>query len=462
MNNIDNAVEEFNNANYAKAEQIAIEILNDDSSSKEAIDVLAAIFLRTEHLDFLEKDMPEKLSFIRQIAIFLAELKTFPQAIYFYKKALELAPNDDIAFNNLGLIYEEIDDITNAKIAYEKSLSIKSNYPAIYNLGVLYRKLKDLEKSEIYLSKAIQLKPENKYANYSLGMTYLMKENFEKGYPYFIKRPIVGKENFKNFWNGEKHLDSKLLVFCEYGLGDAIMFSRYLPFLKEYFKDVVVCCARPLIELFKNSFPDIEFVTTIENLEYDYSTFIMNLPYYLKMNFNNIPSAEGYLNTDENKVKKYKEEYFNNDSLKVGIFYIGGELEKRNARYRAMELNNLTKLFGLSNCKFYSFQKEDPFEELKDFPDIINLGETFNDFTDTAAAMKNLDIMLSIDSAPVHLAGALGVKAILMLPYYSEWRWFVNEEKTPWYNSVTLNRQTTPCDWQSVVDKIYDNLINYS
>jgi len=460
MNTIENAVQEFHNNNLDNAEKIALEILNENASSREAIDVLAAIYLKIEKLDLLENEIPNKLAIVRQIAMFLEDLQMFPQSIVFYQKALELDPTDSVAYNNLGLIYEQIEEIDNAKEAYEKSLEIKNNYPAAYNLGVLHRKLKNLQESEKYLIKAIMLKPTNPYANYSLGMTYLMGKQFGKGYPYFICRPIFGKENFKNIWDGKKYPDKKLLVFCEYGLGDAVMFSRYLPYLKEYFKDVVVCCPSSLIPLFQNSFPEIKFVNTIVNLEYDYSTFIMDLPYRLKMKFDNIPSKDEYLKVDEQKVNEYKQKYFNNDKLKVGIFYVGGELEKRNAQYRAIELKQLEKLFTLNNCEFYSFQKDDPFEELKDFPEIIDLGKTFKDFTDTAAAMKNIDVMVTIDSVPVHLAGALGIRTLLMLPKYSEWRWFTDTETTPWYNSVELTQQTTACDWQTVVDEIYNKLSN--
>ena len=158
------------------------------------------------------------------------------------------------------------------------------------------------------------------------------------------------------------------------------------------------------------------------------------------------------------EVKEYKEKYFDNDKLKVGIFYIGGELEKRNAQYRAIELRQMAKLFTLNHCEFYSLQKDDPFEELKEFPELINLGETFKDFSDTAAAIKNIDIMVTIDSVPVHLGGSLGVKTILMLPKYSEWRWFEDTEKTAWYNSVDIVQQTTACQWQTVVDEIYNKL----
>jgi len=455
---IEEAVNNFNNEDFEKAENIALKILEKNPSSNEAIDVLAAIYLRTNNLNFLKKVTKKYLPVIRQIAIMLEKLKTYEQAIYFYNIALNMEPDDYIAYNNLGLMYEELDIPKEAENCYLKSLSVKNNYPGNYNLGVLYRKLNDLDNSEKYLEKAIMLQPLNQYACYGLAMTYFKAKNFKKGYPYFLERPIIGREKLKNIWTGEKHPDKTLLVLCEYGFGDAVMYSRYFNYLNDYFKSVKVCVRKNLIPLFQQNFPDIEFVSTIMNTEYDYSIFLMDLPYRLKMDFENIPLSEAYLKTDEEKVQKYKKEYFDNDLLKVGIFYAGGELEKRNAQYRAVELCKMQKILEIKNCKFYSLQVEDPFNELSDFPQIVNLGATFLDFSDTLAAMKNLDLLITIDSVPVHLAGAIGLKTMLMLPYYSEWRWFNDTCATPWYKSVEIIKQSTPCLWENVINTIFEKL----
>ena len=457
MNKIEQAIQYYHEGNFSQAENYALEIFVENNESFEALDILAAIYLKENKLDFLNNLDKKHLTLIRKLAGFLAELKTYKQAAFFYEKAVELVPEDIVGLNNLGLLYEETELNQKAKKSYEKSIHIKENYPALYNLGVLARKEKNLSLSKTYLQKALNIEPDNPYANYSLGMTYFMEKDFEKGYPYFLKRPIKNADGLRNFWDGSNQKDKTILVFCEYGLGDAIMFARYFPMLKNYFAKIIVCCNPSLHTIFKNSFPDIEFVSE-KNVSYDFCVFSMDLPYYLKIDFGNIPYSEGYLKVNEDKVMQYKKNYFNTNEKKIGIFYIGGELQKRNAKYRSIPLANLSKLFSTPNRKFYSLQKEDVFNELKDFPDIINLGETFSDFADTAAAMKNLDLIITIDSAPVHLAGALGIKTFLMLPYYSEWRWFSDERKTPWYNSVNLFRQTTPCDWQSVVDCIFKEI----
>lgn len=458
MNEIKKAVEYFNNEEYEKAENIAIDVLRQNPENIDAIDVISAIFLKTNKSIVLEKGGHKNLDIIRRVARYLNELKMWPHSMAFYKKSLSIDPKDYVALNNLGLLYEEMLDDKNAKICYEKSIKLKYNFYALYNLGISYRKQKDTKNAIKYVEKALQLKPNDAQTEYSLGMLYFMESNFEKGYKYFLKRVTPGAELLKNLWDGSLQKDKTVLVYCDYGFGDAIMYARYFPLLKNYFKKVIVCCSPKLIELFKNSFEDIEYTTVYPEHIYDYSVLAMNLPYFLKMDFSQIPNSQGYLKADEKKVIEYKEKYFDTDKLKVGLFWIGGEREKRTAKNRFMALSDLQKIFELPEMKFYSLQVDDPFDDIQFYPDIVDLGKEFKDFSDTAAAMKNLDLMISIDSSAIHLAGAIGVKSFLMLPKCSEWRWFLDEKKTVWYDSVELFVQKELYDWNSVVDEIYEKL----
>ena len=459
MDKIQEATNFFLNGNSAEAEKTALSAYFEGGKTYEAADILAAIFLRENKLECINKIDKSYIPLIIEIAGILFKLKMFEQSVFFHEILVKLMPSDISALNNLGLAYNEIEETEKAKLSYEKSIRIKENFPALYNLGVLFRKTKELQKSKVCLTKARNMNPDDCYINYSLGMTYLMEKDFAKGYPYFMKRPVnqPGAEKLKNFWDGTPHPDKTLFVFCEYGFGDAIQFSRYFPLLKERFREVKVLCKPQLRKLFAENYTNIEFVEDIHTA-YDFCTYVMDLPYLLGIDFDNIPFADGYLKADEEKVKLYKEKYFNNSDKKIGIFFIGGELEKPTARYRAIPLACLSGLFSIKNTKFYSFQKDDIFDELKDYPQLINLGDKLCDFSDTAAMLKNLDLFVTVDSAPVHLAGALGVKTFLMLPYYSEWRWFSDEKNTPWYNSVELFRQTTPCEWLDVADNIYNKI----
>ena len=127
---------------------------------------------------------------------------------------------------------------------------------------------------------------------------------------------------------------------------------------------------------------------------------------------------------------------------------------------RSIKLKELSKLFELEQheCKFYSFEKDDSENQIEDFENLTDMGITFKNFDDTAAALKNLDLLITIDSSIAHLAGALGIKTFLMLPYSSEWRWFSDTKTTPWYDSVSIFKQEKPYDWANVVNEIYEEI----
>ena len=149
MDKVEIAVNYFNNELLAEAEKVALEIFYENQKSEDAVDILSAIYLKSNHLNFLKSDFKQKLSLIRQIAIYLEKLQMYEQSLFFYKQALYIEPNDYVAYNNMGLIYEKLEDVTKAQNAYEMSIKTKENYPAIYNLGVLYRKTRELNKSEL-------------------------------------------------------------------------------------------------------------------------------------------------------------------------------------------------------------------------------------------------------------------------------------------------------------------------
>ena len=181
---------------------------------------------------------------------------------------------------------------------------------------------------------------------------------------------------------------------------------------------------------------------------------MVDLPYLLNMNIDNIPDIK-YIH-DKDKAAGYKEKYFNTDKQKIGIFFRGNQNVFKN---RSIPLKEMSPLFSLDKYKFYSFQKNDEENQLEQFrQELADLGATFDDFSDTASALVNIDLLITIDSGIAHLAGALGVRTFLMLPYANEWRWFDNAKTTPWYKSIELFRQKEEGNWHSVINEIYNKL----
>lgn len=501
MVDIQEAINLQSQGKFEQAEKIYLEFLKNEPEQPDVSNLLGLIYLCTNKFDLakkyfefaikgfpcaeyyqnygllyykqqqfeqamllFEKSMeyePTNVNFIRKFAKLAQEAKQYQKAIDFYKKSLNIEPKDCVGLNNVGILYEKLHDAETAKEYYKKSLKIKPNYEAFHNLGVLYRNERNLDESIRCLKEALKFQPYNDETLKSLGMTYLHKKDIKNGHKYFEKsRTSIfhksERKKYRNYWDGKEHLDKTLLVYYFVGYGDHIMFSRYLPFLKKFFKKVKVSEPEALQSLFRDNFPGIE-VTNTEDDDYDYSANIMELYNVLKMDFDHIPYSEGYYKADETLVKKFKEEHFTTNKPKIGLFWQGNPKVLKN---RSIKLKELDKVLALENIDFYSFEIDDTENQISAYPHIKDLKPALKDFSYTAAALMNLDILVTIDSAIAHLAGALGVKTYLLLPYASEWRWFDDTETTPWYNSVTIFKQTENWIWQDVVERLYDKLKN--
>lgn len=197
----------------------------------------------------------------------------------------------------------------------------------------------------------------------------------------------------------------------------------------------------------------------LENLYFDYHVALMSLPHVMNARVDNIPLAQGYIKADEKKIETYKKEFFNNDCFKIGISWNGTKLGNN---YRNVPLKYFYPLTKLKNVEVYSFQKGFGAEQLKNMApnvEIINLGQTFNDFSDTAAAMANLDLFVTSDNSVFNLAGAMGVRTFVLLNKHAEWRWFLDEETTPWYDNVKIfKKQNEDDDWDLLIQKVIKTL----
>ena len=385
-----------------------------------------------------------------------------------YKKAEEICadimskyPNNPQNWIHAGLLQELL--YNNEEYAQEcYRQAIELNYPiGYYHLAVSLQKVGKFDEAEQNYKKAYEYFPEDTDVKASIGCFYLQQRNFEQGFDWFNQREKSKTvETLKNFYS-ECNKDSTVLVYSDMGLGDGLQFSRYLPYLKEKCKNVIAYVRKPLTKILQRSFPDIKFYDSgLADLEYDTSLLMVGLPYYLNMLYSDIPMSDGYLNADEEKVQYFKDKYFKIDKLKVGLCWRAGDLSIRTAINRTINIDYFKSLLELENVEFYSFQKDDIFDACKKYPQIIDLSEEFNSLDDTASAMKNLDLMISVDSACIHLAGALGVKSLLLLPYCTDWRWFDNTQTTEWYSSVQIIKQVERQDWFKEIDKCKQFVMN--
>lgn len=279
--------------------------------------------------------------------------------------------------------------------------------------------------------------------------------NFFKGMDTMHAMRKIYKEKT---WKNQNISGKRLLLFSEHGLGDTIMFLRYFPLLKEQNIDVTFQGQNNLKSLIVYNYPWIKTVNSnaiIYKSEYDYTTNMMLLFYNLNQNFRKIPSKP-YLKVPEEKIQYFaQKEEFQTKKLKV-VF-----VTQSNSLYAMNIPKNAPSSLFLNILKNKDIQpyflKKSALDKLE-VENAVKCDSMINDFSDTAGILKNVDIVVSIDTGVIHLAGALGIKSYLLLTKDSEWRWFNSAKTTPWYDSVEIIRQKKKNDWASVVQVLNEKL----
>ncbi len=291
------------------------------------------------------------------------------------------------------------------------------------------------------------------------------KYNLDKKYAISEKAFIENKNKVKNtsfkfikekVWKNEDIKGKKLLVYSGEGVGDLLMFSRYIDEVKKMAGEVMLAVNNSCLDLFKYNFPDLKVFSLNDKIpesEYDYCASFFGLIYNLNIDLNNINTTDNYLKVDDKLVQE-KASLVKTNKKKIGIYWQGNPTLLSN---RSMKLHNFEELFKLENTQIYSFQiskiDSESENEKKKYP-IIDLAPYIKNYTDTAALLKNIDLLVTIDTSIAHLAGALGIKTFLLLPYSPEWRWFYDNNTTPWYNSVKIFKQVIPNDWYEVINRV--------
>lgn len=401
----------------------------------------------------LNKNTNNTIIYLNQIGVCYFNNSNYEEALKYFKRILEFNRKLNDVYTNIAKSYFNLRQYKNAEINLLISLNLKDE-PTVYSeLGLLYFCLKNYDKSIEYYMKINNVLKNPLYA-YKLSFSFLASKKFITGfklYEYRLKTNDINTQTGLKervdipiipFWNGLDKCDNLLLCY-EQGMGDNFQYYRFVIQLSEVYPQMKITyfCKKTVAHIFKE-YENINIITDINNiLLYEYKCYIMSLPYFLKID-KIIPNTENYINVDSNKIVYWKNQMEMHNSekkLNVGVCY-KGLLNSYIEKYIPIqdfeilaELNiNLVCLHKLSEIK----------EDLNTvtFKDKIKTFDIDNDlaFVDTIAILKNIDILLTVDTSIVHLAGILGIKTVLMLST-SDWRWFSDNEKL-WYNSVELLR----------------------
>jgi hypothetical protein len=427
--------------------------------------------LYQEFLQIYEnKETNSKLKLITLGNFYNIDLHDYKTAIKYYEQYLKLDKTTAVVYTILSSLYNKAyGDSSLEKQIYYLTESYKlspKNRTVLHGLAFGYEKINDKTSAKFYYTKLLETNP-TEIDFYNYGAFLISCGDFKEGHKYFTHRFLLEDVNSQypkalesdKKWDFVSDISDKtLLVHYEQGFGDTFMYCRFLPQLKNFCKKLVFVAQDSLVDLLIQSDKisnEIEIVSRLDGVEYDYYMALLDAPLVVKTEVPTIPFADGYLNIDKALVEDYSKKYIRKSTnLKVGISYHGDE--RANYNDRDIDFETMKILFNNKNIDFYSLQVTDN-EEVG----IISLGSTFRNFTDTACAIKNMDVVISTDNVILNLSGALGVKTFGLFNRLTNFRWYqLDKDNVGWYKSVKPFQVQKGGTWAELLFRVAKHLEN--
>lgn len=454
-------------ASYRKALEI-------NPALYEAYNNLGLIFNEhgnlTEALSNYRKSLQMKPDFAKayyNLGTVLCKQKKFDEAITSFKRALQLNPDIENAHLNLGIALQEKGLPDEALSSYQKALQQSpDSIDALMNLGIALHKKQRLDEAISVFRKILKLKHDDAEAHWNLSVSLLLAGNLRDGWREYEWRKHVKEFEKREFskprWEGEDLKGRDILLYAEQGIGDTIQFVRYAPLVALKGARVFLECQKELSPLLNGADGVQEVIERGKDLpEFDMHCSLLSLPMILGTTIETIPAQVPYIKTDDRSAGHWMENMQKKASvLRVGLAWAGNP-EYRHDQFRSCSLRSLNPLAKIGGIVYYSLQKGPAAIEAKSLPDglnLINYMDDVHDFADTAAIIQNLDLVISVDTAVAHLAGALGKPVWTLLPYTPDWRWMLNREDSPWYPTMRLFRQPKHGEWGSAIEWVVEEL----
>ncbi len=482
--------------NHAKAHHcIAIALME----TGDLVGALAA-FVKSLKINPLDSDV------FNDMGNLLKDMGRLSEASVCYEQALFLMPDNHLAMNNLGVVRFLQNDLDSAETLHKRALAIQSDYPealsnlatvrrlkgdvngaisfcqkalalrqdypeALNNLGNALRDARRLDEAVVTYENALRLKPEDAEFHLNLSMAMLTLGRFEEGWREYKWRWKSQQLSHalqafsKPEWQGEAGEGRVLLIHSEQGFGDTLQFCRYAPMARERGFHVVMSVQRPLARLLQSLNGVEKVVADGDVLPYfDLHCPMMSLPFALSTTVETIPAKLPYLSPNPADVNRWGRRMaaLADGALRVGLVW-AGSLRTRSPdliatdRDRSVAPETIAPLMEVQGVRFFSLQKDG--SRVLDSSHVIDWMADCHDFADTAALIMNLDLVIGVDTAVVHLAGALDKPFWLLNRFNSCWRWLAERDDSPWYpGTLRLFGQKELGNWDEVVVRVRDAL----
>lgn len=396
---------------------------------------------------------PEHRQALNTAGVLLASANRLEAAVDCYRRAVRAGASDVDTLCNLGNALSRLDRLEEAEKAYSSAKARDPNHPRpLASLGKLAMDFGRLDEADGYYRAVLERVPDDADAHMSRGFIALLRGDFAagwEGYQWRWRLPKGPLPPPEPRWQGEPLDGCTLLLQSEQGFGDTLQFVRYAQLAAARGAGVIVRCQRPLLRLLQTA-PGVDTVIPDDGPlpSFDFAAAMLDLPALFGTTLESVPAYTPYL---ASPAVAPRLERILRDSMrmKVGLVWAGNRLH-RNDRRRSLPADAAEALCQDMPVSFFSLQKPAPWLP----PDVVDLGPFIEDFADTAAAIMRLDLVLSVDTAVAHLAGALGKPVWLLLPFAPDWRWMVGGDDSPWYPTMRLFRQESRGDWAGVVSRV--------
>jgi len=402
----------------------------------------------------------------------LHELHRFEEALESYDRALALRPDFAEAHSNRGSVLQELRRFEEALASYDRAIMLRPDFAEAHsNRGNALNELRRFAEALKSFERALSLRSDFPDAHFNEAICRMLTGDLIRGWEKYEWRWETAqlRSERRNFaqkqWTGSAELAGKtILVHAEQGFGDTIQFCRYIPRLAERAARVILEVQKPLRKLMSTLPGGAQIISRGDPLpDFDTHCPLLSLPLAFGTRLETIPSETPYLWAEQSKASAWRDCLGKHERPRVGIAWAGNPRKElpnasRIDRQRSIEFDRLGPILRVTDCEFYSLQKgDDAVAQLRDSTmrhRVIDWTEDLNDFSDTAALIENLDIIIAVDTSIAHLAGALGKPIWLINRYNTCWRWMLDREDSPWYRTARLFRQDERRDWAHVIEHV--------
>lgn len=397
----------------------------------------------------------------------LIELREFESAHADLTKVFRLNPNQENVHLNLGVALRCLGRYEEAFAMNEIAIARKSDYVQAYNnQALLLVDMQRFDEAAKLYDKAIEISPQHYETYWNKALLHLLLGQYSQGWELYESRwKSIFKKASRHFskplWLGDASLAGKsILIYGEQGLGDDIQFCRYVAEVEKLGAKVFLDVHKPLLSLMSSLNGNFKIIQSESDLpDFDYHCPMMSLPYAFKTQLETIPATTPYLYANAEKAKSWQQKLGNKTRLRIGLVWSGSS-DHKNDHNRSLPLAMLKPLFSLP-FEFHALQKEMRATDMQTLATLDGLHThhvALNDFSDTAALISHLDLVITVDTSVAHLAGAMGKECWVLLPHSPDFRWMLHRTDSPWYPSITLFRQPAFNDWVNVIDSVREQL----